>query len=351
MNFNTLKSVITQMFDSNEGNLNVPFITGCPGGGKSACARAVAQYLKDKYCITDDRIVEFNPSLRDPCDIMGLPFRSEDGTHSEWLPPQEFYAIRSGVGPAVLIIEELSDASMQMQNPLCRVILDRYAGNLKLSEQLFIIATGNRVEDKSGANRLSTKLGNRMCILPFDTNVEDWADWATAKGLPKSLVQFIRFRPGLLNGFDPKRAVNPTPRSWEAVGRTPIFKDDKDMTIYQMTIGGYVGDGAAAEYVGYMRIVDKLPDFTKLIKDPEDYPVSKDLSVAYATIMKLVDVIANKKTKIVDVEAIIKFLVRNQPEMKAMAWSEITRTPEAFSKVKRASNLLDIIDGTVDAIM
>ncbi|HAW44957.1 MAG TPA: hypothetical protein DCW60_01210 [Sutterella sp.] len=86
------------MFDAPNGYLNVPFIIGAPGGGKSACAREIASYLMDKYRIPRNRVIEFNPSLRDPVDILGLPFQSANKTHSEWLPPTEFYAIRAGQG-------------------------------------------------------------------------------------------------------------------------------------------------------------------------------------------------------------------------------------------------------------
>lgn len=128
MKFQKLKQTIIHQFKAEGGHRVVPFIVGQPGGGKSACAREIAKELQGMFNIPDERVVEFNPSLRDPVDLLGVPFKSEDGTHSEWLPPAEFYAIRAGQGPSILILEELSDASITMQNPLCRVILDRCAG-------------------------------------------------------------------------------------------------------------------------------------------------------------------------------------------------------------------------------
>ncbi|HAW44956.1 MAG TPA: hypothetical protein DCW60_01205 [Sutterella sp.] len=233
---------------------------------------------------------------------------------------------------------------MQMQNPLCRVVLDRYAGNLKLSEKLFIIATGNRLEDKSGANRISTKLANRMCVLEFESDIEDWCDWAAKNGMPKTLIQFIRFRPKLLNGFDPKRMINPTPRSWEMVGRVPVFGDDPTFALFQQAITGFVGDGAAAEYVGYMKIVNDLPDFKELLANPETYPVSGKLDIAYATSMKLIDLLDSEETTKAQVSAIITYIARNPPEMCAFAYAEINRQSEVRRKVfadPASSRLID----------
>lgn len=279
MNFNDLKASILSQFEMPEGHRVVPFIVGQPGGGKSACAREICKELQMKKNIPDERVVEFNPSLRDPVDIMGIPFRSEDGSHSEWLPPQEFYAIRAGQGPAVLILEELSDAGMNMQNPLCRVILDRYAGQMKLSEELYIIATGNRVEDKSGANRLSTKLGNRMRTLDFEASVEDWMDWAYAHGINPIITSFIKFRPQLLNGFDPMKPVNPTPRSWEDVNRIPTNLRD---FVYFEHAKGAIGEGAATEFTSFIKTAQEMPDPEKALKAPDKFKVPEKPDVLYA---------------------------------------------------------------------
>lgn len=168
---------------------------------------------------------------------------------------------------------------MAMQNPLCRVILDRYAGQMKLSEQLFIIATGNRVEDKSGANRLSTKLGNRMRTLEFEASVEDWLAWAYKHGVQDILTSFIKFRPQLLNGFDPKRSVNPTPRSWEDVNRIPT---SLSTLVFFEHVKGAIGEGAAIEYTQFVKTAHRMPDPDEAIKAPKSVKIPEDPSILYA---------------------------------------------------------------------
>lgn len=224
MKFSDLKQTILAQFMVPGGNRIVPFIEGKPGGGKSACAREIVAELKKQFNIADQQIIEFNPSLRDPVDVLGIPFKHESGTHNVWLPPEEFYNLREGVGYCALIIEELTDAPMSMQNPMCRIILDRWAGSVKLSDKLFIIATGNRIEDKSGASRMSTKLGNRLRCLPFDENLDDWIVWARENKIDEVLIKFLQFQPKLLSDFDPTRKTNPTPRSWASVSLIPEFE-------------------------------------------------------------------------------------------------------------------------------
>lgn len=273
MKYSDIKRSVLSNFT--RGNKLVPFIKGKPGGGKSALARDIVMALN----IDPSRVTEFNPSLRDPVDIMGLP--KTDGECSTWLPPSEFYRIRDdGTDqPCALIIEELSDAAVPMQNPLCRVILDRQAGELKLHPKLHIIATGNRTEDKSGANRMTTKLSNRMQNLDYDENLDDWVNWALERGIRLDLIQFLRFRPNLLSDFQPNRELNPTPRTWEFVNEVDA---ELPSDLYFSNIAGLVGEGAAAEYTGFKRIFENLPNIDGIILNPAKADVPTDMAVLYA---------------------------------------------------------------------
>ena len=158
-------------------NKLVPNVIGEPGGGKSTLARHIIRDLG----IKKERIVEFNPSLHDPTDILGLP--NNTGEYSRWVPPEEFYRIRDdGTDePCALLLEEISDAIMAMQNPLCRLILDRHAGMMPLHPKLYIIATGNETKHKSGANRLATKLSSARCLSVTERTVSSSTRCALAR--------------------------------------------------------------------------------------------------------------------------------------------------------------------------
>ena len=256
-------------------NKLVPAIFGKPGGGKSSVAR---QIIKD-LGIRPERVTEFNPSLRDPVDIMGIPKPGDDVT--KWVPMQEFYRIRNdGTDePCALLVEEISDATSAMQNPLCRVILDRYAGELELHPKLHIIATGNKTEHKSGASRMLTKLANRMQAIEFDENLDDWCEWAFDAGIAVEMIQFLRFRPNLLSDFDPQRSINPTPRSWEFANAVNTALPNE---LYFANIAGLVGEGAAAEYTGFRKIFQGLPNIDGIILNPAKAEVPSDPAVLYA---------------------------------------------------------------------
>ena len=305
MRYSNIKTSVLSQFQVDGGNAVVPFILGAPGGGKSACARDVINALD----IPEANVVEFTASLRDPVDVLGVP--DNTGEYTRWVPPQEFYNLRQGVGRSALILEELSDAPVPMQNALCGVIYDRRAGNLKLSDQLFIIATGNRTEDKSGANRITSKLANRTRRFDSQENIDDWTERALDADIDPVLIQFLRFRPGLLSDFDANRFANPTPRAWERVNLIP---DSLDSGLFFDNCAGEVGEGAAAEYTGFRRIYMSLPDVDSILLDPAGADVPQDPATLYA----LTGALARKATKD-NFDRVSKYLSRMSPEFNVMA--------------------------------
>src|SRR5207237_3268364 len=113
-----------------KGNRLTPYISGKPGGGKSALTRSIAKSMG----IEPDLYVEFNPSLRDPVDVMGTP-NNRDQEFTRWVPPAAFWKLRAIPGddrPRFLNIEEFSDAYVPLQHPICRTIPDRPARAPKL---------------------------------------------------------------------------------------------------------------------------------------------------------------------------------------------------------------------------
>jgi hypothetical protein len=312
MKYSDIRDSVLAQFACKNGHKVVFYIDGRPGGGKSSVCREIAAELSRIHNIPAERIVEFNPSLRESTDILGLPVMG--GDHAKWLPPEEFYRIRKGQGPSILIVEELSDASMDLQNPLCRVLLDRHAGNMALSEELYILASGNRTEDKSGASRLSTKLGNRMRCLHFEENLEDWQRWAIKAGINPILRQFIKWRPSLLSDFDPDRTVNPTPRSWEDVDRIPMTLEPG---VFYEHVSGCVGEGAAAEYTGFIRVFNSLPDLNEIIAHPTSAPVPTAPDALFAVVAKLISMATPK-----NFDKLFGYIARLSPEFQVKACRE-----------------------------
>jgi len=317
MRYRDLKATLLEQFAAPNGHAVVPLILGQPGSGKSACALDIGEVLVPDPA----RRIVFNASLRDPVDILGTPSNRGDYTH--WAPPEEFWRIHSGTGPAVLILEELSDCPMPMQNALCSMIYDRRAGQLPLTETLYILATGNRVEDKSGATRLTTKLANRCRLFTFTEHLDDWTAWAIPAGIRPWLIQFLRFRPELLaSKFDPNASINPTPRSWHRVSHIPESLYQRNPLLYLEHVQGEVGEGPAAEAVAFLKVMQGLPRLEDVLRDPDTFPVPNAPDVRYALCGALARVAAETPSLL---SALVTYTNRMPKEFAVMTMTDALR--------------------------
>ena len=201
-----------------------------------------------------------------------------------------------------------------MQNAACRIFHDRFAGNLKLTDQLFIIGNGNRTEDKSGANRISTKLGNRTRQHTFDTNLEDWVDWAQSNNMDPVFIQFLRYMPAALHDFLPTRKINATPRSWESVS---LIDTSLRSDLFFAEVAGSVGEGRASEYVAFRKVYSELVSLEDVLMDPKGVPIPKDLSALYATVGSI-----GHGTTLGNVDRLDDFVSRLPADFQTMYWMD-----------------------------
>ncbi len=314
MKFSDIKLSIVEQFKLDSSV--IPYIEGKPGGGKSALAKSVGAELGF------DNVVQFFASLRDPVDLMGTP--APDNEVTRWRPPAELMQLSTGRN--LLILEELSDSGTQMQNALCGLIYDRHVGSLHLSSDTYIIATGNRTKDKSGANRLVSKLYGRVRRFEYTENIDDFCGWALDQDIDPVLIQFLRFRPDLLSDFDPNRESNPTPRTWVQASKTPT---SLPTDIYFGNIAGDVGEGAAAEYTGFRKIYEGLPNIDGLLMNPSKADVPSDPAVLYA----LTGALAHRSTKD-NFDRVAEYVDRMPPEFQVMCISDIIRKQPTVKSTK-----------------
>jgi hypothetical protein len=135
------------------------------------------------------------------------------------------------------------------------------------------------------------------------------------------LIQFLRFRPGLLSDFDANRFANPTPRAWE---RVDLIPDSLDSGLFFDNVAGEVGEGAAAEYTGFRRIYMSLPNIDAVLLDPAGADIPADPATKYA----ICGAIARKATKD-NFDRVSKYLSRMSPEFNVMATKDAIKLQPA----------------------
>jgi MoxR-like ATPase len=293
------------------------FVWGPPGVGKSAVVRQTADELSMRFL--DVRAV-----LLDPVDLRGMPSIQDGRTY--WCPPA---FLPHDDTPTLLFLDELPQAPPMVMNACSSLILDRRLGEYILPDTVSIIAAGNRETDRAATNRLPSHVANRFSPhIEFEPELDDWCNWALGNDIAPEIVAFVRFRPNLLHSFDPARMTEkafPAPRSWEFV--SDLSKTGLDPEIEYDIIAGTVGQGAAAEYVSFLRIWRELPSPDAVILNPQTADVPSEPATLYA----LCGALSRKCTE-QSIDRIVAYADRLPPEFGVLLIKDAIRLcPKAAS--------------------
>lgn len=294
------------------------FLWGAPGIGKSAAPAAVAK-ARAAACF-DIRL-----SMFDPVDLRGLPAIVDGRT--VWLRP--------GIWPvdetaeSILFFDEMDRASPAVLSAAMQIVLDRRIGEHALPSTVRIVAAGNGKTDRTGTNRMPSALANRFCHIDVEPDAAAWATWAAGAGIDPALVAFIRFRPALLHASTMADAgmpegdgrAYPSPRAWAAINRV---MNQPDMIRHALA-KGLVGEGPAAEFEGFVRIMRGLPNLDSVLADPAGAMVPQDPATRYAMAAAL----ARKATDS-NFAAVLAYVARLGREFEVMAAVDATKRAPAL---------------------
>lgn len=247
------------------------FLWGPPGVGKSDVVRQVALMLG--YILIDVRAV-----LLDPVDLRGLPF-VVDGK-AMWAPPGFLPTAAKGK-KWIIFLDELNAAPPLVQAACYQLVLDRKIGEYELPKDAVVIAAGNRETDRAVTSRMPSPLANRFVHIDFDVDLDDWVKWALNNGVRTENIAFQRFRPELLYNFDTKKNEKAfaTPRSITFLSR---LMDANNGEVDYDLAKGVVGEGYAAEFIGFLKVFKSLPDPDMVLMAPKKADVPSDPATLYA---------------------------------------------------------------------
>lgn len=299
----TLKSLI--------GINRAVLITGAPGGGKTTVVRQVASDLGLQY------IEKHLPTML--VEDFGIPYPNHETNTLSYRIPDWFPAKGgkwdNGKG-GVLCFDDRNQGDNSLQKVLANIIQARTLHGVPMADGWSVVSTGNRQSDRSGANRVLAHLANRETMIPFETHLDDWSRWATDNGIDHRVHSFLRYRPNLLHDFDPQRDQNPTPRSWaEGVAALmPVVSPEAQYEVFT----GAVGEGAASEFVGFLRVFAELPDLREIFAAPDTAPIPDNLAALYA----LSGALANAASTEPRFAALVRYFARvEQREFSVLAVS------------------------------
>lgn len=266
---------ILQLMRANERVL----LVGPPGIAKTARIVAAA-----KAC--GRKAVVLRASLSERIDFGGclVPDMGEGVTRA--LPLELLRNLQTTTEPTLFFADDLGQAPIDVQAALMKLFDEG-----ELSEHVLIWGATNRPGDKAGVTALCEPLRSRFSLAfgiaapgtedkpdgasligDWKSEVDGWCDWAMDNDADPAIVAWHRSTTGrTLYQWKPHAdpAVRmPDFRSWATVIR--LFKAGlTDLA----TVSAAIGKPAAAEFIAFARLADKLPTPDQVWIDPDGAPV------------------------------------------------------------------------------
>ena len=290
----------------------IPNLLGGPAIGKSACVHKVASTFNLK-------LIDVRASGLLPEDINGMG-AVVDG-HAKFLPfkdkfPLDTMEVPAGFNGWLLFLDELTNASREVQAALYQLLLDRQVGDHKLHPQVFIVAAGNRVSDRAAANAMGTALQSRVVSLEIEPNLDEWLeDVAFPANYDPRLTSFLLSSRGQFYTFNPQSREELTfsaPRTLSMLNDL-LVNQDYPLNVNDAgslpIIAGTVGSDTAAKFHIHCTTTLNLPKMADIIARPDTTPLPDSSALIYGVVTSAISYI-NENTPAIEVERITQYLMR-----------------------------------------
>ena len=292
-------------------------IEGMPGGGKTTIVQEVASELSVGY------IEKHTPTML--VEDFGVPdMATGDKSFGYKLP--DWFPFEGSDTPdeGILCFDDRNQGGNDIQKVQANILQAGTLHGVRMKKGWHCVSTGNRQQDRAGANRVLSHLRNRETVIELETHLDDWTSWAIEHDVKPEVISYIRFRADALHDFDPQRDVNATPRSWvegvsDVIGVVPA---DAEYECFK----GAVGEGHAAGFVGFLKIHRKLPNPDNILMNPTGSNVPDDPATLYA----LCGTLAHKAT-LANFDRVITYVGRMPKEFSVLCISYATRKNEELA--------------------
>lgn len=152
-----------------------------------------------------------------PEDVSGVP--RIVGERSVFCPPRMLLPEKPE--PFCLFLDELPACAPDVQKAFYSLLLERRLGEHALPKGTWVVAAGNRLQDRALVRAMSSALVNRVTILQLRVDHDEWLAWAQRANIRMEILSFIQTVPdALMRSVPPDPVPFSTPRAWSALSRS-----------------------------------------------------------------------------------------------------------------------------------
>jgi hypothetical protein len=229
-----------------------------------------------------------HPVTEDPTDYKGYPCTvvEKDGSKSAVFLPFGDLKKLVQVPEGELVIhfaDDLGPAAKMVQAAYMQLVWGRRVNGHEVANNVVFIAASNRKQDKAAVKSIIEPLkGRYTSIVELVTNLEDWSNWYNKQNLPHHVLDYIRWRPEVLDEWKPTPDMSmlPTPRGMEHVAK--MLKAGVPEHLKTRMFAGAIGKARAMEFVQFLDIYSKLPDINEVLANPKNAPIPTEPGYIYA---------------------------------------------------------------------
>lgn len=161
-----------------------------------------------------------------PEDVSGVP--RIVGSRSVFCPPRML--LPESAEPFCLFLDELPACPPDIQKAFYALLLERRLGEHSLPAGTWVVAAGNRAEDRALVRSLSSALVNRLFVIHVRVDVHEWLRWAKGAGIRSDILSFILYMPGALMRAVPREPMPfSTPRAWASLSRSLTLAEEANL--------------------------------------------------------------------------------------------------------------------------
>ena len=111
------------------------------------------------------------------------------GERSVFCPPR--ILLPENPEPFCLFLDELPACAPDVQKAFYSLLLERRLGEHALPAGTWVVAAGNRMQDRALVRSMSSALVNRVTILHLRVDADEWQAWAARTGVRAEIRNFV----------------------------------------------------------------------------------------------------------------------------------------------------------------
>ena len=279
-----------------------------------------------------------------PEDVSGIP--RIVGERSVFCPPRVL--LPENPEPFCLFLDELPACAPDVQKAFYSLLLERRLGEHSLPAGTWVVAAGNRVQDRALVRSLSSALVNRVSILHVRVDVQDWLDWGTANGVRADVLNFISYLPdALMRPVPSEPQPFSTPRAWTLLSRGLDLAEDAGILTRELRRALAFGRVSAEDAAVYCALaeesIQRMRPLTEYIQHPASLPTGD--AARWFILNCIRQHVRDGRLQGVPPETVNRFLGSLPPEHQLTLisdlvghWSELGADPAMLALLKQVTS-------------